>query len=100
LASFELEIKEVFQPSISTPDILIVGEEFNVTVKQGKWKEYAIENFYIDYNDSTITKNKGLSHRYEVAGNKVLRILITGRDVTTHEIKKNCFYKTITVKEK
>lgn len=100
IAALDVEIKEVPQPSVSVPDSLIVGEEFTVIVKQGKWKNYIIENFYIDYNDSTITKNNGLTHRYAVAGNKELRILITGRDAITNEIKMNCFIKTITVKDK
>jgi hypothetical protein len=99
-ASFEIDIKEVFQPTITLPDSIVVGEDFIITVEQGKWKDYKIENFYIDYGDSTITKNSGLIHQYLTKGDKELRVLITGQDSTSNKIKMNCFYKTINVKQK
>ncbi len=100
LAAYNLEIKEVIQPLIIMPDSFVMGKPFDISVKQGKWKEYPIENFYIDYGDGTVEKNNGKEHQYSSSGEKVLSILITGRDPITNENKKNCFSKTINIEAK
>jgi hypothetical protein len=97
-ASFELEIKEVFQPKITLPDTFKVGEEFTIIVEQGKWEEYKIDNYYIDYGDFTIVKNSELSHQYLTEGEKEIKVLISGRDPSTDEVITNCFNKIIMVK--
>jgi len=94
---YELEIEEVLQPKIICPDSVIGSSLFNVIVQQGKWNDYPIENIYIDYGDSIITKNDTSSHSYAITGLKELKILITGHDPESNELKMNCFYKFINV---
>ncbi|MDF1673921.1 MAG: OmpA family protein [Vicingaceae bacterium] len=94
---YELEIVEVKQPHISCPDSIPVNTVFKILVEQGKWEEYEIIDFYIDYGDSFIAKNDLKSHKYDSTGIKEVKVLITGIDKESGEIKTNCFYKLINV---
>lgn len=96
-ATYELEIEAVIQPEIIVPDTISIYSGLRVTVNQGKWKDYQIDNYYIDYGDSTIKKNDKNLHKYKFSGYKELKVLIAGVDEITQEIKTNCFYKTIFV---
>lgn len=97
-ASFELEIKEVLQPKITVPKAFKIGEEFIITVEQGKWKPYQIDNYFIDYGDLTITKNSQLSHQYSAAGQKEIKVIVSGFDEGSNKIRTDCFSKKIQVK--
>ena len=96
---YELEIEEVKQPHISCPDSIPVNSVFVILVEQGKWEDYKIVDFYIDYGDSTIVKNNSKTHKYNTPGIKEVKVLITGVDKKSGEIKTNCFYKLINVTE-
>ena len=96
-ATYELEIEEVIQPEVIAPDTISIHTDFQVFVGQGKWKEYQIGNFYIDYGDSTISKNGNELHSYDYEGFVELKVLISGYDKSSEEIKTNCFYKTVYV---
>ncbi len=96
-ATYELEIEAVIQPEVISPDTISDNTDFQVLINQGSWEAYQIENYYIDYGDSTTTKNDTASHQYKTPGFKELKILISGYDKTSKEIKTNCFYKTIYV---
>ncbi|MDF1673919.1 MAG: PKD domain-containing protein [Vicingaceae bacterium] len=99
-AAFELIIKEVLQPKIILPETFVLGDEFSITVEQGKWKPYQIDNYYIDYGDLEITKNSALPHQYTTPGEKEIKVLVSGIDAETKKVKTNCFSKTIMVKTK
>ncbi|MDB4533718.1 OmpA family protein [Vicingaceae bacterium] len=96
-ATFELKIEEVIQPEIIAPDTISFNTDFQVLVNQGNWSEYQIGNYYIDYGDSTITKNDTTPHHYKHTGFKELKVLISGYDKISNEIMTKCFYKTIFV---
>lgn len=99
MATYELELEEVLQPKIICNDSIPYGEKYFVKVEQGKWKEFKIENFYIDYGDSTVTKNDRSPHIYSSTGIKELKVLISGKDSTSGELLTHCFYKIIKVNE-
>jgi outer membrane protein OmpA-like peptidoglycan-associated protein len=96
-ATYELEIEEVLQPEVIAPDTISINTPFSVSVKQGKWNEFQIANYYIDYGNSIIVKNDKNAHIYDNDGIKEFRILITGYNEETGLIEKQCFYKTIFV---
>ena len=96
-ATYELEIEEVFQPEIISPDTISVMSDFFVVVNQGKWKQFQIGDYYIDYEDSSIVKNDRKSHSYDSPGFKELKILITGYDKKLERIETKCFFKNIFV---
>jgi len=96
-ATYELEIEEILQPKITAPDTISTQSNFTVQVNQGKWKDYQIDNYYIDYGDSTIIKNSTSPHQYLSSGFKELKVLIAGYNDSIKEIQTNCFYKTIFV---
>lgn len=97
-ASFDLEVKEFFQPIIILPKKVKIGEEFDITVEQGKWKDFTIENYYIDYGDLTVIKNGKLSHQYLIEGEKEIKVLISGYTSSNNKVKTGCFSKIIIVK--
>lgn len=97
--TYELEIDEVLQPLIEFPDSININQDFVVIVEQGKWMDYNIDNIYINYGDSTIIKNSKKPHQYLKEGIYEIKIMITGTDSSTGEIKINCFYKSIHVKD-
>jgi len=96
-ATYELEIEEVFQPEIICPDTISMNTAFNVKVNQGKWEQFQIANYYIDYGDSTVIKNDRNTHAYSTDGFKDLKILISGHDKDIDDISTSCFYKKIFV---
>ena len=98
-ASYELIIKEVLQPKIELPDKLIIGEEFFITVEQGKWKMYEIEDYYIDFGDLIVAKNSLLGHKYTLTGEKEIKVIIRGFDKSDNEYKSHCFNKLIKVED-
>tara|TARA_B100000809_G_scaffold116776_1_gene115009 strand:- start:7858 stop:10104 length:2247 start_codon:yes stop_codon:yes gene_type:complete len=94
---YDLEIEAVSQPEISCPDSIPVDSLFKITVKQGGWKDYFIEAYYIDYRDSYIMKNNTKIHKYSSAGSVEVKVLIAGTDKETGKIQTNCFYKLVKV---
>lgn len=95
--TYELNIEEIIQPKITVPDSIIENEEFSIIIEQGNWKDYVIENFYIDFDDSTIIKSDSSNHSYKLIGKKELKILISGYEIGSNELTSNCFYKIIYV---
>ena len=96
-ASYELELEAVNQPKINFLDSIPINKYFFVNVEQGKWKDFKIDNFYIDFGDSTIVKNDSSPHQYKSAGIKKLKVLVTGYNPDLDQITSNCFYKSIKV---
>ena len=94
---YDLEIEAVSHPEISFPDSIPVDSLFKITVKQGGWKDYLIDAYYIDYGDSYIQKNHTKLHKYSSTGIVEVKVLISGTDKETGEIQTNCFYKLINV---
>ena len=99
-ATYELEILEVIQPQITCYDSIFVGEEFAVEVQQGTWKDFVIADYYIDYGNSVVLKNRGATCAYDSVGVKEIKILIAGRDTVTNQVVTACFYRTIKVRAK
>lgn len=98
-ATYELEIEEIIQPKVIAKDSVSTNTDYFVSVEQGKWNEFNIKDFYVDYGDSSrIIKNPQSAHQYKKDGIKELKILITGYADSTNEILSKCFYKNIFIK--
>lgn len=99
-ATYELEIESVNQPLIIAADTVSINQSYSVKVRQGKWEDFQITNYYVDYGDSSkIVKNPIIGHRYLKAELLTLKVLISGFSETSNTIETKCFYKNIFVKD-
>ncbi|PCJ26195.1 MAG: hypothetical protein COA97_06525 [Flavobacteriales bacterium] len=99
-ATYNLEIESIVQPKISFIDTISILEKFNPQIDQGKWKEFEIDNYYVDYGYSIVKKNPKQGSHFQSMGLKKVKFLITGYDKKTQEIKSKCFYKNVFVTTK
>lgn len=99
-ATYELEIESINQPLIIAADTVSIGQKYNIEVKQGKWEDFKISDYYVDYGDSSrIVKNPAFGHKYLKAELVTLKVLVAGFSESTNTIQTKCFYKNIFVKD-
>ena len=95
--TYDIEIFEIDQPFITSPDVAIAGETIELDGLKSFCPGYDITGYFWDYGDSVKGIGDRVNHKYSESGVFDIRMGLTLKSQTTGEIIKRVVSKKIMV---
>jgi len=96
-SSYEVEITDVIQPFITSPDALLRDQEIRFSGIKSNLPEMEITEYYWDFGDGTKMKGKEALHTFEKKGSYRVQLGVTGKPDSTGLMPKACVFKQVEV---
>lgn len=96
---YGIEILNIEQPYINSPDIVIKGNPIELDGKMSYFQGYKIEKYYWDLGDSTYLEGESVNHRFMETSDFNVKMGIALRSLSTGKIVKRSVSKSIKVVE-
>ena len=96
-SSYEVEITDVIQPFITSPDALLRDQEIQFSGIKSNLPEMEIIEYYWDFGDGSKAKGKKALHTFEKKGSYRVQLGVTGKPDSTGLMPKACVYKQVEV---
>ncbi len=96
-ATYELNIVNIEQVYISSPDTIYVNETIALDGNRTSLDNFQIDRFYWDMGDLTWVSDSTVTHTWHKPGNYKVRLGVTSIADTPEEVQKACSFKEIVV---
>ena len=96
-SSYEVEITDVIQPFITSPDAMLRDQEIQFSGIKSNLPEMEITEYYWDFGDGSKAKGKKALHTFEKKGSYRVQLGVTGKPDSTGLMPKACVYKQVEV---
>ena len=96
-SSYEVEITDVIQPFITSPDAMLRDQEIQLSGIKSNLPEMEIIEYYWDFGDGSKAKGKKALHTFEKKGSYRVQLGVTGKPDSTGLMPKACVYKQVEV---
>jgi hypothetical protein len=94
---FVLEIKEIEQPYISSPDIALPSETVTFDALKSHTPGKNITEYFWDFGDGTNAAGEMVNHNFSSAGEYNIKLGLLLRDKSSGEMSRSSVYKTVKV---
>jgi outer membrane protein OmpA-like peptidoglycan-associated protein len=96
-SSFEVEIADVEQPYIASPDV-IVSQELTAFNAQGtNLPEMKVDEYYWEFGDGTTVRGAEVEHAFTKKGSYRVQLMVIGKPDSTGWEPRECIYKVVEV---
>jgi len=96
-ASQELEIEDIEQAYITSPDTIHVNQTIDLNGTRTYIKDFTVSRYYWDLGDYTRRSSADLTHSYYDPGIYTVKLGVTNDPDKEEVIHKSCSYKRIVV---
>lgn len=96
-ASYELEIKDIEQPVISSPDRIKTGEKLALSAADTYLPGMDIAKYYWNFGDETATTGLEVSKVYTVPGRYNIQLIVSSKPGAGGVVREVCVCKDIEV---
>jgi PKD repeat protein len=96
-ATYELEIVDIEQVYITSPDTIYVNESIVLDGNKTHLEDFQIERFYWDMGDLTRISDSSVTHTWHRPGKYRVSLGVTSIADTPAEVRKACSFKEIVV---
>ena len=96
-SSFEVEISDVEQAYITSPDALISQELTAFDAMATNLPELEVEEYYWEFGDGTRLRGAEVEHAFDRKGKYKIQLMVTGKPDSTGWEPRECVYKVVEV---
>ena len=96
-SSFEVEIRDVEQPFITSPDALVTKELTAFDANKTNLPGLDVEEYFWEFGDGTKLKGAEVEHAYSKNGNYRVQLMVRGKPDSTGWEARECVYKVVEV---
>jgi len=96
-SSFEVEISDVEQPYIASPDAIIAKELASFDGLSTNLPRMEVEDYYWELGDGTRLRGAEIEHAFNTKGKYRVQLMVTGRPDSTGWEPWECVYKVVEV---
>jgi outer membrane protein OmpA-like peptidoglycan-associated protein len=95
--SYEIDISEIDQPFITSPDAAVTGETINLDGLKSNCSGYEITGYFWDFGDGSHSVGEGVSHKFIKNGEFDIRLGLNLKSKAKGEIIKRVVSKKIRI---
>jgi hypothetical protein len=95
--SYSLEIKDIEQPYISSPELTIPGQAIRINADSTNLPGWKIAQYYWNFGDETIAVGRNVDKTYLKPGTYNIQLIVTSEPEPGGIIREACVSKNITV---
>jgi hypothetical protein len=95
--TIDLELKDIEQPYISSPEISTVGKQIKLNADSTNLPGWNIKQYYWNFGDESVAIGKVVDKTYIKQGNFNIQLIVTAVPDATGVIKEACISKNINV---
>jgi hypothetical protein len=96
-ASYELEIEDIEQPVISSPDTITVGENLVLNAGESNLPGMEIARYYWNFGDETVSSGLEVSKIYSLPGKYNIQLIVSSKAGAGGVVREVCVCKNIEV---
>jgi outer membrane protein OmpA-like peptidoglycan-associated protein len=94
---YNIEITEIEQPYITSPDVVVIGEQVEFSGLRSHCPGYEIKGFFWDFGDSSKAEGDRTIHTFKATGDFKVRLGLLLKSLSTGEMTSKIVSKTIIV---
>jgi PKD domain/WD40-like Beta Propeller Repeat len=95
--TIDLELKDVVQPYISSPEICTIGKQIKLSADSTNLPGWNIKQYYWNFGDETVAIGKAVDKTYTKQGNYYIQLIVTSVPDAAGVSKEACVSKNINV---
>lgn len=96
-ASYELDISDVEQPVISSPDTIMAGENLVLNAGESNLPGMDVERYYWNFGDETVSSGLEVSKIYSLPGKYNIQLIVSSKPGAGGVVREVCVCKDIEV---
>lgn len=96
-SSFEVEISDVEQPYIASPDALVSQEMTGFDARATNLPGLEVEEYYWEFGDGTMLRGAKVEHAFPRKGTYRIQLMVTGKPDSAGWEPRECVYKVVEV---
>ncbi len=96
-SSFEVEVSDVEQPYIASPDAFVSNELTAFDAQATNLPELEVEEYYWEFGDGTRLRGAEVEHAFARKGKYRIQLMVTGKPDSTGWEARECVYKVVEV---
>lgn len=98
--TYDLPVRDIEQPYISSRDTVFVGETLEIDAKQTNLPDWIITGYYWNFGDETISINQETEKIYKTPGLFNVQLIVSTNPDINGEVRETCISKNIIVLDK
>jgi outer membrane protein OmpA-like peptidoglycan-associated protein len=96
-SSFEVEIADVEQPFIASPDAIVIEEVIAFNANKTNLPGLDVEEYFWDFGDGARLRGAEVEHSYSRKGSYRVQLMVSGKPDSTGWEQRQCVYKVVEV---